>query len=103
MRSVKINSEMIFKEYVAKATRDLDINIPDDVFDSFLVTNCLEQIDRVIIFYSLRLLVAPIVEYFILLDYQQYLSEHCQVKNTYLLSVFDPLLSPRNSILIAHK
>lgn len=94
---------MTFAEYVAKATRDLEIHIPEAALKSELVRDCVKQIDRVVIFYSLRLLVAPIVEQFILMDYQQYLSEQPGVKRTHLLPIFDPLISPRNSILVAYK
>ena len=103
MRSVKIDSQMGFKEYSLKAIRGLDVNIPEDMFDSESMQPYLNQLDRVVIFYALRLLMAPLVELFILLDYQQYLNEHCEVKHTYLVPLFEPSISPRNLVLIAYK
>lgn len=94
---------MTFKEYALKATRELDVNIPVEAFESDLAQSCLQQLDQVTLFYSLRLLVAPLVEMFILLDYQQYLEEHPQVKRTFLVPLFEPSISPRNLILVAHK
>lgn len=104
MRAVKIDSDMTFQAYAQKATRNMHVNIPDEMFsDPVLVEPCLEQLERAVIFYSLRLLVAPLVEMFILLDFEQYLCEHSQVAATYLVPLFDPTLSPRNLILLAHK
>src|SRR5690349_13908395 len=84
MRSVRIDSSMTFKEYALKATHNLNVNIPEEAFRSELVQSYIRQIDQVVTFYSLRLLVAPLVEMFILLDYQQFLEEHCGVRRTYL-------------------
>ena len=103
MRSVKIDKSTSFRDYVGKAIRGLGFDIPDEALECDLVKKWLEQLDRVVIYYSLRLLVAPLVELFILLDYQQYLSEQIGVKRTYLLSLFEPSISPRNLVLIAHK
>lgn len=103
MRSVKIDSTMNFEEYAHKATRGLDVNIPPEAYRSKWIEPYLNELDRVVVFYALRLLIAPLVELFILLDYQQYLSEHSHVKGTYLVPVFEPSISPRNLVLIAHK
>lgn len=106
MRSVRINSKMDFKQYALKASRNGDTiwaNIPDDGFESEEILPMLEECDRVVLYYSLRMLVAPIVEALILLDYEHYLAEQTGVKNTYVIPLFEPTLSPRNMILVAHK
>lgn len=103
MRSVRISQQTSFKEYGLKATRDLNLQIPNEIYESEFVQPLLNEIDQVVLFYSLRLLIAPIVELFILMDYQQYLNERQDVKATYLIPLFEPTLSPRNLILIAHK
>lgn len=103
MRSVKIEPTMNFREYALKATRGLNVNIPEEMYESALVQPYLQQLERVVVFYSLRLLVGPLVEMFLLLDFQQYLSEQKGVKGAYLVPLFQPAISPRNIILIAHK
>jgi len=94
---------MTFKEYVLKATRGLEVNIPVEALESELVQSYLQQMDQVVTFYSLRLLVAPLVEMFILLDYLMFVEQHPQVSQAYLVPLFEPSISPRNLILVAHK
>lgn len=103
MKNVKVHSKMTFEQYVEKAIKGLNICIPDAAFQSNSLQLNLNQIDRVFIFYSLRLLIAPIVELFILLDYGQYLREQAQIKKIHLIPLFEPSISPRNFILLAHK
>ncbi len=104
MRSVKIDFDMSFEEYARRATRDLQVNIPPEALaDPVLVGPCLRQLELPVIFYAVRQLVAPLVELLLLLDFEQYLAEHSQVAATYLVPLFEPTLSPRNLILLAHK
>lgn len=103
MRNVRITPNMTFQEYIQVATKDLDIRIPQEALDSQLVRECMQNVDRVVIFYCLRLLVAPLIEMLILLDYQQFVSENPVIKHVELIPLFDPLISPRNFILVAHK
>ncbi|KAH9413752.1 Ribosomal RNA adenine dimethylase domain-containing protein 1 [Dermatophagoides pteronyssinus] len=103
MRNVKITTEITFKEYVTKATKGLNISIPESIFESNEINDFINQTDQVILFYSLRLLIAPLIELYILMDYRHYLCEQNPVKNTYLIPLFSPSISPRNFILIANK
>lgn len=104
MKNVKITTKITFKEYVAKAISGLDIMIPESIFESKIINDFINQTDPVILFYSLRLLIAPLIELYILMDYRHYLLEqNPSVKNTYLIPLFSPSISPRNFILIAHK
>ncbi|XP_064354896.1 methyltransferase-like protein 25B isoform X2 [Dromaius novaehollandiae] len=69
--------------------------------DSEAVRSMLRQQQRVVAFFSLVLLLAPLVETLILLDRLLYLRERgfqCA-----LIPLFDPLLSPRNLVLVAAK
>ncbi|XP_029791817.1 protein RRNAD1 isoform X1 [Suricata suricatta] len=59
------------------------------------------QEDRVVAFFSLALLLAPLVETLILLDRLLYLQE--QDFHAELLPIFSPELSPRNLVLVATK
>ncbi|XP_067328530.1 methyltransferase-like protein 25B [Anolis sagrei] len=61
----------------------------------------LAQEQKVVAFFSLALLLAPVVETLLLLDRMIYLQEqgfHCE-----LLPLFDPHFSPRNLVLLAAK
>ena len=91
-----------FREYAEKATQGLNLTL--DFNDSIL----LEKIDlhlsewwNVVIYYSLRLLFAPLIETVILLDRCLYLLD--EGHSSYLVPIFDPLLSPRNHVLMSVK
>ena len=56
---------------------------------------------RVVVFYLLRLLLAPLIETVVLLD--RMLSVHERGFRTGLIPIFDPELSSRNHVLIAFK
>lgn len=95
---------MTFTEYVAAATKNTDIKIPEEtIHRSVAVSRCLSLLPRAAIFYALRLLLAPVVELYILLDYQLFLMEQHFVPHLHLLPLFDPLLSPRNLVLLCVK
>ena len=57
---------------------------------------------RVTVHYALRLLVAPLIESCILLDRLLYLREN-GITNSWISSIFDPELSPRNFAIVARK
>lgn len=59
------------------------------------------QENRVVAFFSLALLLAPLVETLILLDRLLYVQE--QGFYAELLPIFSPALSPRNLVLVATK
>ncbi|KAM9214825.1 methyltransferase-like protein 25B [Leptosomus discolor] len=67
--------------------------------DSEAVGAMLEQQDKVVAFFSLTLLLAPLVETLILLDRLLYLRE--QGFQCALVPLFDPRFSPRNLALVA--
>ena len=61
----------------------------------------LEEWWHVVIYYSLRLLFAPLIETVILLDRSLFLLEHGH--DSSLVPIFDPTQSPRNHVLISVK
>ncbi|KAM8794290.1 LOW QUALITY PROTEIN: methyltransferase-like protein 25B [Eudromia elegans] len=69
--------------------------------DSPAVRAMLRQQHKVVAFFSLALLLAPLVETLILLDRLLYLRE--QGFQCALIPLFDPQLSPRNLVLVAAK
>jgi hypothetical protein len=101
LKSVKIFADMSFSEYFDKAVRGLNVSIPRSELESEYVNKCLAQLKRVLIFYSLRLLIAPLVESLILLDFISYLRE--KGISTVVFPLFDPIVSPRNNVLIGIK
>lgn len=89
-----------FEEYaqLGLARVGLDPNTP---LDLPALASMLTQQQKVVAFFSLSLLLAPLVETLILLDRAIYLQEegfHCR-----LVPLFDPNLSPRNLVLVAAK
>lgn len=98
--NVKYESGLSFREYCSKATKKYDLTFcPTDleVYES-LVEGTWVQVVK---FYSLRLLLAPLVESIILYDRLFYLKEtqsHCDI-----MPVFDSHISPRNHVLSARK
>ncbi|KPM02491.1 RRNAD1-like protein [Sarcoptes scabiei] len=105
MRTVTNISKIDFIDYVRRAIERMDdIILPNEAFQSDSIQKILNtKINRVAIFYSLRLLIAPIVEFFILMDYERFLCEQSSIRTAQIMPVFDPLISPRNLLLIAYK
>lgn len=101
IKSVKHTNNMTFTEYTTLALQKLGLEVPHEDLESEEIQMNLLQWKRVVIFYTLRLLLAPLVETILLLDRLLYLKELgiCSA----LIPLFDPSLSPRNSILIGKK
>ena len=102
LRSVPKSHLLSFQEYAEKATRELDVNF-DFKNERVLrrINMHLEEWWHVVIYYSLRLLFAPLIETVILLDRSLYLLEHGH--DSSLVPIFDPTQSPRNHVLISVK
>ena len=102
LKTVKNAHDMAFEDYVLKATAGLGIELPPD-------DGGLEELRskegqywwRVVAFYTLRLLFAPLIETVLLLDRCIYLTE--QGLECGLAPVFDSDLSPRNFVIISTK
>ncbi|GLH06002.1 Uncharacterized protein GBIM_11531 [Gryllus bimaculatus] len=101
IRSIRHSNELPFDKYCHAATERLGVVLPEEEINSKETRDDLSQWKRVVIFYSLRLLLAPLVETVLLFDRLFYLLE--LGLNGTLIPVFDPCLSPRNHILIATK
>jgi hypothetical protein len=102
LKSVPKCHTISFQEYVVKATKELDITF--DFRDKELqerIDSYLKDWWKVVVYYSLRLIFAPIIETAILLDRCLYLQE--QGHMCCLVPIFDPLLSPRNHVLLSIK
>lgn len=99
LRGVK-NAELLdFSEYAEKALNKVSCKIPKEFYSLPDIQSCLNQWKQVLIFYSLRLMIAPVVESLILLDRMLYLFESGYP--SCIVPLFDPSLSPRNQILVS--
>ncbi|XP_013385101.1 protein RRNAD1 [Lingula anatina] len=99
--TVKNSHQMPVDRYIKEVLKKLGL---DDQLSEEQIRKAQVQVNdwkSVVIFYVLRLALAPVVESVILLDRMLYLWE--QGADSYLLAIFDPLLSPRNFVLVAHK
>lgn len=98
--NMKYNENLSFKKYCDKIFTTLSI-VPSSEF----VVVSEELINRtwknVVVFYSLRLLFAPLIETIILLDrllYAEDVNSECEI-----IPLFDCTMSPRNHVLSARK
>lgn len=99
--SIRKAENLSFAQYASQGLERLQLSseIPDNILEG---ASCfLEQWRQVVIFYSLRLSLSPVVESLILLDRQLYLYE--QGVSSHLVPIFDPMTSPRNFVLLASK
>ncbi|KAK9712750.1 Methyltransferase domain [Popillia japonica] len=105
LANVKYRTEMSFSEYCIKALKHMDSKlITKEDKDSDMIKTFLQDWKAVVTFYSIRLFFASLIESMILLDRYLYL---CQETNDdgscSLITLFDPLLSPRNHVLIGKR
>ncbi|XP_063001683.1 methyltransferase-like protein 25B [Elgaria multicarinata webbii] len=92
--------ELPFEEYARLGLERLGMS-PKVALDPARLEAMLARQHQVVAFFSLALLLAPLVETLILLDRMIYLQEEgfqCE-----LLPLFDPTFSPRNLVLVAAK
>ncbi|NWS78875.1 RRNAD protein, partial [Crotophaga sulcirostris] len=99
VQTVKKAHALSFPEYARLGLPRVGLN-PDTVpLESEAVRAMLEQQNKVVAFFSLTQLLAPLVETLILLDRLLFLREqgfHCA-----LIPLFNPRFSPRNLVLVA--
>ncbi|XP_034477721.1 protein RRNAD1 isoform X2 [Drosophila innubila] len=102
LRNVKHAPGMTFNDYFQKAvegTRFAELNSTQ--LNSKQIETDLLHWERIVCFYTLRLMLAPHVESIILYDRAMFLLEKgCQVN---IEAIFDPRISPRNHITSAVK
>ncbi|XP_061392962.1 methyltransferase-like protein 25B [Musca vetustissima] len=102
LSSVKHVPDMQFADYFYKAVKDLPCaTIPLCDLNTSITQTDLLNWKNIVIFYTLRLFFAPLIESVILYDRMLFLMENdCQVQ---INAIFDPRLSPRNHITTALK
>ncbi|XP_069805871.1 methyltransferase-like protein 25B [Dendropsophus ebraccatus] len=100
VQTIKNAHKLPFNEYAKQGLQRVGLD-PDTVYNTTLVDDMLAQHQKVVSFFSLALLLAPLVETLILLDRMIFLQEqgfHCEV-----IPLFKPEFSPRNLVLVAAK
>lgn len=68
LKSIKHSTELTFADYCSRATSHLNIVIPEDEIFSEDIEYNLKCWKQIVIFYTLRLMLAPLVESVILYD-----------------------------------
>ena len=102
LKSVRNCHLISFQDYANKATKQLNISFDfEDESLSKRIDSHLKEWWKVVIYYSLRLCFAPLIETAILLDRCLFLLEHGHISN--IVPIFDPMLSPRNLVLLSMK
>ncbi|XP_046583970.1 probable methyltransferase-like protein 25 [Haliotis rubra] len=99
--TVRRATDLSFENYAKTALEKLGFtsDIPPEVLS--VAESYLPLWKDVVVFYTLRLCLAPVVETLLLLDRMLYLLEHGVP--SVLVPIFDPKLSPRNYVLLATK
>ncbi|NXJ03049.1 RRNAD protein, partial [Psophia crepitans] len=99
VQTVKKAHALSFPQYARLGLPRVGLDPASVALDSDAVGAMLEQHHKVVAFFSLTLLLAPLVETLILLDRLLYLRE--QGFQCALVPLFDPRFSPRNLVLVA--
>ncbi|XP_076297897.1 methyltransferase-like protein 25B [Lasioglossum baleicum] len=103
LRNVKVTKGMTFQQYCTVATSHFEAYLqPEDCdINNSEIASHLNRWQEVLIFGSLRMMLAPLVETVVLLDRSLFLSE--KNLSPTLKPIFDARLSPRNLVLISRK
>ena len=101
LKTVKNSYLLPFEEYVSKATDGLNVHFEMKDLSDKDIRSKQDQWWRVVSFYTLRLLFAPLIETLVLLDRCLYLHDKGQTCS--LAPLFDPKLSPRNFVIYSFK
>ncbi|XP_066586113.1 methyltransferase-like protein 25B isoform X2 [Prorops nasuta] len=103
LKNIKVKDCLSFEQYCTNATEDLSQELRPSARDykSVEMMEYLESWKKVIIFSSIRLMLASLVETVVLLDRFLFLSERnlCPI----LKPIFDARISPRNFVLMSAK
>ncbi|XP_030638269.1 methyltransferase-like protein 25B [Chanos chanos] len=100
IQTIKKAHDLSFSEYAQLGFQR--VGLPADLpLDHASVNAMLKQNSKVLVYFSLSLLLAPVVETMVLLDRMLFLQE--KGLQSQLVALFDPAFSPRNLVLVAVK
>ncbi|NXX12002.1 RRNAD protein, partial [Podargus strigoides] len=100
VQTVKNSHTLSFSQYAQLGLPRVGLDPAAVPLDTEAVAAMLEQQQKVVAFFSLTLLLAPLVETLILLDRLLYLREQVRFQCA-LVPLFNPQFSPRNLVLVA--
>ncbi|KAM6910410.1 methyltransferase-like protein 25B [Xenentodon cancila] len=100
IQTIKKSHRLSFNEYARLGLARVGLP-PDLPLDLDRVEAMLREQNRVVVYFSLTLLLAPVVETLVLLDRMIYLQENGV--DSQLVPLFNPNFSPRNFVLVALK
>lgn len=100
IQTIKKAHLLPFTEYARLGLPRVGLS-PELPLDSARMAAMLEHQSRVVVFFSLALLLGPVVESLVLLDRIMYLQENGV--DSQLVPLFNPNFSPRNFVLVALK
>uniref|UniRef100_A0A3P9L3X5 Ribosomal RNA adenine dimethylase domain containing 1 n=1 Tax=Oryzias latipes TaxID=8090 RepID=A0A3P9L3X5_ORYLA len=100
IQTIKKSHALTFTEYARLGLARVGL-APDLPLDPERVEAMMEQQRRVVVYFSLTMLLAPVVETLVLLDRIIYLQENGV--DSQLVPLFNPNFSPRNFVLVAMK
>ncbi|KAG8450024.1 hypothetical protein GDO86_016636 [Hymenochirus boettgeri] len=100
VQTIKKAHVLPFKEYARQGLARVGLD-PEVLLDELSIEPRLSQHQNVVVFFTLSLLLAPLVETLILLDRMIFLHEHGFSSD--LIPLFKPQFSPRNLVLVAAK
>lgn len=101
---MKQKDGLTFQDYARLVTENLPtVNVTEEELNALDVERDLREWKKVVIFYSLRLFLAPLLESIILYDRMLWILEGGEDIHCRLIPTFDPFLSPRNHVMIADR
>ncbi|XP_024124235.1 protein RRNAD1 [Oryzias melastigma] len=100
IQTIRKSHSLTFTEYARLGLARVGLP-PDLPLDPERVEAMLKQQRRVVVYFSLTMLLAPVVETLVLLDRMIYLQENGV--DSQLVPLFNPNFSPRNFVLVAMK
>jgi hypothetical protein len=80
-----------------------NITLSQDLLESDEIDYMVNGWYKVVLFYSLRLLVSTVVETLIILDRSLFIKEKVEESTVKIVPIFDPFISPRNLAIVAEK
>ncbi|KAI7867016.1 methyltransferase domain-containing protein [Spinellus fusiger] len=103
----RLAKQKTWRAFIATALRKLrlSVEIPEQEADAYWETFQQQQMDRkLIVVWTLRALLGPVLESLILVDRYMYLQEALQGKGqVWMWPLFDGMASPRNMVIVATK
>ncbi|CAL8108792.1 unnamed protein product [Orchesella dallaii] len=104
LRGVPNIETLEFQDYATAAlSRVPELNVENSELTTPYINECVKDWFKVVIFYSLRLLSANIIETAVLIDRSLFVKEQAPNSNVEILPIFDPNIGPRNLAILCVK